>query len=100
MASTETCAAKSHEIIPLSRTGSSNKNRRLQHAAGKQTSASDFDLPGARPSTPDGRHPSVFGTVRLMNRREFLRAASAASIFAGPYQRLASAFAKKVKITD
>src|SRR6476661_6772928 len=40
------------------------------------------------------------GTVRLMNRREFLRAASAASVFAGPYQRLASALAKKVKITD
>src|SRR4051812_30483834 len=40
------------------------------------------------------------GTVRPMNRRDFLRAASAASVFAGPYQRLASAFANKVKITD
>src|SRR4051794_26641069 len=35
-----------------------------------------------------------------MNRREFLRAAAAATAFAGPYQRLASALAKKVKITD
>ena len=35
-----------------------------------------------------------------MNRRDFLRAASAASVFAGPFQRLASAIAKKVKITD
>src|ERR1700741_3383290 len=35
-----------------------------------------------------------------MNRREFLRCAGAASVFAGPYQRLASALAKKVKITD
>src|ERR1700681_4131098 len=35
-----------------------------------------------------------------MNRREFLRAASAAGVFAGPYQRLASALRKKVKITD
>src|SRR3954471_4479437 len=35
-----------------------------------------------------------------MNRRQFLRAAAAASVFAGPYQRLASAYAKKVKITD
>ena len=34
-----------------------------------------------------------------MNRREFLRAASAACAFAGPYQRLASALANKVKIT-
>src|SRR6202163_421697 len=35
-----------------------------------------------------------------MNRREFLRAASAAGVFAGPYQRLASALQKKIKITD
>src|SRR5947209_13526672 len=38
-----------------------------------------------------------------MNRREFLRSARAAgalSLFAGPYQRLASALAKKIKITD
>src|SRR3981081_4947435 len=35
-----------------------------------------------------------------MNRREFLRAASAASLFAGPYQRIAAAQRKKVKITD
>src|SRR5947209_6737037 len=35
-----------------------------------------------------------------MNRREFLRSASAAGVLAGPYQRLASAFAKKIKITD
>jgi L-alanine-DL-glutamate epimerase-like enolase superfamily enzyme len=34
-----------------------------------------------------------------MKRRDFLRAASA-PVFAAPYQRLASAFAKKVKITD
>ncbi len=34
-----------------------------------------------------------------MNRRDFLRAA-AAPVFAAPYQRLASAYAKKVKITD
>ncbi len=34
-----------------------------------------------------------------MNRRDFLRAASA-PLFAAPYQRLASAYAKKVKITD
>jgi L-alanine-DL-glutamate epimerase-like enolase superfamily enzyme len=34
-----------------------------------------------------------------MNRREFLRATSAACAFAGPYRRLASAFAKKIKIT-
>src|SRR5437764_15305437 len=34
-----------------------------------------------------------------MNRREFIRAASAASIFAGPYQRLAAAQRKQVKIT-
>ncbi|HXB73959.1 MAG TPA: hypothetical protein VNY05_37315, partial [Candidatus Acidoferrales bacterium] len=35
-----------------------------------------------------------------MNRRVFLSAAGAAGLFAGPYQRLASALAKKVKITD
>src|SRR5882724_7065887 len=35
-----------------------------------------------------------------MNRRQFLHAASAASVFAGPYQRIASALQKKVKITD
>src|SRR5262245_28075163 len=36
-----------------------------------------------------------------MNRRNFLKtAAGAASIFAPPYQRLAEAFQKKVKITD
>ncbi len=35
-----------------------------------------------------------------MNRRDFLRAASAASVFAGPYQRMAAAAQKKVKITD
>src|SRR3954471_22065303 len=35
-----------------------------------------------------------------MNRRQFIRTAAAASVFAGPYQRLASALAKKVKITD
>src|SRR6476646_6318792 len=35
-----------------------------------------------------------------MNRREFLQAATAAGAFAGPYQRLASALKKKVKITD
>ena len=35
-----------------------------------------------------------------MNRREFLRSASAAGVLAGPYQRLASALQKKVKITD
>ncbi len=34
-----------------------------------------------------------------MNRRTFLRAASAGA-FAAPYQRLAEAFARKVKITD
>src|ERR1044071_2994683 len=36
-----------------------------------------------------------------MNRRQFLHtAAGAASAFAAPYQRLANAFQKKVKITD
>jgi L-alanine-DL-glutamate epimerase-like enolase superfamily enzyme len=34
-----------------------------------------------------------------MNRRDFLRTATA-PVFAAPYQRLASAYAKKVKITD
>ena len=34
-----------------------------------------------------------------MNRRDFLRA-SAGVLFTGPYARLASAFANKVKITD
>src|SRR6185369_6924109 len=38
-------------------------------------------------------------TLAPMNRREFLRAASAAFAFAGPYQRLASAYAGNVKIT-
>src|SRR4051794_4130553 len=35
-----------------------------------------------------------------MNRRQFLSTASAAGIFAGPYQRIAAAQRKKVKITD
>jgi L-alanine-DL-glutamate epimerase-like enolase superfamily enzyme len=35
-----------------------------------------------------------------MNRREFLRAASAAGVLANPYERLARALQKKVKITD
>lgn len=35
-----------------------------------------------------------------MNRREFLRTASAACAIAGPYQRAAMALARKVKITD
>lgn len=36
-----------------------------------------------------------------MTRRQFLSAAGAAGcVFAAPYQRLARAFAKKVKITD
>src|SRR3954453_2279430 len=38
-------------------------------------------------------------TVAPMNRRDFLRAA-AAPVIAAPYQRLASAYAKKIKITD
>jgi hypothetical protein len=35
-----------------------------------------------------------------MNRREFLKTASAGAVFAGPYQRLAAAYQKKIKITD
>ena len=35
-----------------------------------------------------------------MNRREFLRTASAACAFAGPYQRASRALAGKVKITN
>src|SRR5215813_12344887 len=35
-----------------------------------------------------------------MNRREFLQAASAGFLFTGPFQHLASAQRKKVKITD
>src|SRR5436305_3862302 len=35
-----------------------------------------------------------------MNRREFLSAASAAGVFAGPYQRIAAAQRRKLKITD
>src|SRR5471032_2699544 len=35
-----------------------------------------------------------------MNRREFLRAASAAGAFVGPYNRAAAAQKGKVKITD
>src|SRR5436190_8618202 len=36
-----------------------------------------------------------------VNRRDFIKSAvGAASLFAGPYQRLASAFQKKIKITD
>src|SRR5689334_549313 len=35
-----------------------------------------------------------------MNRRDFLFGAGGAALFAGPYQRAASALARKVKITD
>src|ERR1700733_3217583 len=35
-----------------------------------------------------------------MDRREFLRSASAGLLFTGPFQHLAAAFKKKVKITD
>jgi hypothetical protein len=39
--------------------------------------------------------------MRNLNRRSFLRtAAGSATAFAAPYQRLAEAFQKKVKITD
>jgi len=35
-----------------------------------------------------------------MNRRQFLASAGASALFPAPYQRLAAALQKKVKITD
>src|ERR1043165_8237316 len=53
----------------------------------------------ARPGSEVQKYFRESDTVAPMNRRDFLRAA-AAPVFAAPYQRLASAYAKKVKITD
>src|SRR3954454_11135855 len=57
------------------------------------------DYPYARPGTVVQKSFGVFDKVHPMTRRDLLRAA-AVPIFAAPYQRLASALAKKIKITD
>src|SRR6185312_14363217 len=53
---------------------------------------------------PPGRiratcRPQALITLAAMNRRGFLRTATVAAAFAGPYRRLASALANKVKIS-
>src|SRR3979490_3067740 len=56
--------------------------------------------PRAQPHRRNGETRRMGRTLSRMNRRQFLRAAGAASVFAGPYARIAAAQRKKVKITD